>query len=334
VIRSETETKFLRLKWRRAFDRWRGKAALLVIAAKGGFDPNQPRISAGNPDGGQWTGGGSGSRIQRRRDSDEGRVLSDATPDNLQKPGNRLAQARGPGSGSSVRFRGQRLPATVGQRMRFAAADRRAKKLTRQVNDIDPSWKPKRSVTDPGTANGAIAIRRGEAREAEARLRELAKQPSQKLIQTYRSLNNSRDLFGRETWPRDRDTVAVTTVDRVPFVGINSRAPTYTVRDRRAADVARDTLIAKYPEVMNTTNIGMRPNNALYHAEATILLRAGRAQRGSLFGQKFTVRIDRNMCRSCKRVLPKLGLELGNPTVTFINPNGASRTIRDGKWID
>lgn len=338
MLRPEAETKFLRLKWRRAFDRWRGKTALLVIAAKGGFDPNQPRVPAGNPNGGQWSGGGSesgsGSRARRQRDSDEGRVLSDTTPDNLQKPGVRLAQARGSGGGSSVRFRGQRLPATVGQRMRFAAADRRAKKLIRQVNDIDRFWKPRLSATDPSTINGAIAIRRGEAREAEARLRELARQSPTQLIKTYRTLNNSRDLFGKETWPRDRGTVAVTTINRIPIVGINSGVPTFKARDQRAADIARDTLVAKYPDVMNTRNIGQMPNNALYHAEATILLRAERAQRASLFGHKITVRSDRNMCGSCKRVLPKLGLELGNPTVTFINPNGTTRTMWNGKWID
>lgn len=37
------------------------KHAQFVFAFKAGFDPNQPRVPAGNPDGGQWTGGGSGS---------------------------------------------------------------------------------------------------------------------------------------------------------------------------------------------------------------------------------------------------------------------------------
>jgi len=32
----------------------------LERAVKVGFDPNQPRVSAGNPDGGQWTDGGGG----------------------------------------------------------------------------------------------------------------------------------------------------------------------------------------------------------------------------------------------------------------------------------
>jgi Bacterial CdiA-CT RNAse A domain len=54
---------------------------------KAGFDPNQPRVPAGNPDGGQWTdGGGSVGGIN------DARILSDATPDNEWKPSARYAQ--------------------------------------------------------------------------------------------------------------------------------------------------------------------------------------------------------------------------------------------------
>jgi len=42
---------------------------------------------------------------------------------------------------------------------------------------------------------------------------------------------------------------------------------------------------------------------------------------------------DREMCRSCVRLLPLIGLELGNPTVTFTSPSGRVRTMRDGSWI-
>lgn len=57
---------------------------------KAGFDPAQPRVPAGNPDGGQWTdsgssGGNPGGGINDRR------VISDATPDNEWKPGARYA---------------------------------------------------------------------------------------------------------------------------------------------------------------------------------------------------------------------------------------------------
>ena len=36
------------------------KHAQLVLAFKAGFKPDQPRVPAGNPDGGQWTGSGGG----------------------------------------------------------------------------------------------------------------------------------------------------------------------------------------------------------------------------------------------------------------------------------
>jgi HK97 family phage portal protein len=51
------------------------------LAAK--YNPDQPRVPAGNSDGGQWTGGGAGA------------VLSDATPDNYWLPGSQLAQVDG-----------------------------------------------------------------------------------------------------------------------------------------------------------------------------------------------------------------------------------------------
>jgi len=42
---------------------------------------------------------------------------------------------------------------------------------------------------------------------------------------------------------------------------------------------------------------------------------------------------DREMCStSCPIVLPKLGLEYGNPTVTFVGPSGNRKTMSDGNW--
>lgn len=333
VAATGPNTKYMRLKWRLAFEHWRRKATRWVIVAKAGFDPNQPRVPAGNPDGGQWTstggGRGTGSRV-----SDEGRILSDANPDNLQKPGTRLVQARRGRSSKVIRFGRHEIPATQRQRSEYSGVNLRADAALKRVKEIDPNWKPRPSPAPPQTAREAIAIRRGEAREAEARLQELARQSPSQLIGTYRTLNNSRDLFGNETWPRNRDTVAITTIGRTPFAGVSSNAPTYTARDRETARVAVDTLVARYPDRMNTRNIGGKPNNALYHAEATILLRAARAHRGSLAGQRFEVHTDRPMCRSCRSVLPKLGQELGNPTVTFVSPLGTRRTMRDGRWID
>jgi hypothetical protein len=64
------------------------KAALL--ARKAGFDPNQPRVPAGNSDGGQWTDAEGGG--QAGGSYDEGIVLSDETPDNEWIPGAQYAQ--------------------------------------------------------------------------------------------------------------------------------------------------------------------------------------------------------------------------------------------------
>jgi hypothetical protein len=44
-----------------------------------GYDPNQPRVPAGHPDGGQWTNEATPDAGERINDP---RVLSDATPDN------------------------------------------------------------------------------------------------------------------------------------------------------------------------------------------------------------------------------------------------------------
>lgn len=47
-----------------------------------GYDPNQPRVPAGNSDGGQWTNTGG-----RAAGINDPRVISDATPDNDWIPG-------------------------------------------------------------------------------------------------------------------------------------------------------------------------------------------------------------------------------------------------------
>src|SRR4029077_12459388 len=49
---------------------------LLLDLRKAGFNPDEPRVPAGSPDGGQWTSEGG-----------NGAVISDATPDNAWKPG-------------------------------------------------------------------------------------------------------------------------------------------------------------------------------------------------------------------------------------------------------
>lgn len=49
-----------------------------------GYDPNQPRVPAGNPKGGQWTDKSLGNFAAPINDP---RVISDTDPDNLWIPG-------------------------------------------------------------------------------------------------------------------------------------------------------------------------------------------------------------------------------------------------------
>ena len=82
-----------------------------------GYDPNQPRIPAGNPDGGQWTEKGDGEN--------ERRILSDVTLDNDWVSGVQYANRRGGRSGSVV-INGQIVPVEPGQAARLAMAEARA----------------------------------------------------------------------------------------------------------------------------------------------------------------------------------------------------------------
>jgi len=196
------------------------------------FNPNQPRVPAGNPDGGQWTatGGGLGTRL--------------------------------------------------------AAADK------------------------PRPGRFALVL-------------EVIK----RLIEAYRSENGLWDLFGHE-----EGTVAWTEFNGTDIYGSSSGLPTYTRVDRAAALEMRNILVQKYPELKGRDNIGQMPINAIFHAETTVLLRAARANGGTLAGRTLEVFVDGRLCNNCKPVLPKVGLELGNPTVTFIDHTGKSLTMRNGKW--
>jgi hypothetical protein len=200
------------------------------------FNPNQPRVPAGHPDGGQWTNSGGGIGI------------------------------------------------------RVAAADKSGRGL-----------------------GGAIA----------AALLHLA----MTVIEAYRSekglLDLLKDKIGVVAWTRFKGQ---------DIFGSNSTSPTYTSADRKAAERMRATLIEKYPNITQQDNIGQVPNNAFFHAEATVLLRAAKENGDTLAGQTLEVFVDRPMCEPCKTMLPYIGLELGNPTVTFIDLAGQRMTMQGGAW--
>ena len=141
------------------------------------------------------------------------------------------------------------------------------------------------------------------------------------------------DIGDRSASRKSDGTVAFTTVDDTPVFGVNSNAPAYTANDQAAAEKMRDRLVGRYPEVMQHTNLGLKPNDALFHAEANTLLRAAAAQNGSLSGRTLVIRVDRPLCDSCEKVLPRLGLEVGNPTVSIIDGNGDLWIMRNGIWV-
>jgi hypothetical protein len=95
----------------------------------------------------------------------------------------------------------------------------------------------------------------------------------------------------------------------------------------------RDTLIPKYPDELGGGSSGEVPNDGFYHVEMTTFLRAARANGGSLAGRNVEIHIDDVMCRrSCPIVLPIAGMEVGNPTVTFVDKFGRRDTMRNGRW--
>jgi hypothetical protein len=140
----------------------------------------------------------------------------------------------------------------------------------------------------------------------------------------------------RGNWevPYGKGTIAVGTIDNDDrtIIGVNSRAAGYTTEDRAAADAMRDNLLVSDPDVMRTDNIGIMPNNAVYHAEATALIRAARMYGGSLYGRYLDIYVDRPMCGNCLEVLPIVSRELGYPTVRFTDIYGKRRTLRYSTW--
>lgn len=244
------------------------------------YNPNQPRVPRGNSDGGQWSdSGGSSEGV-----GSTGVAMSDATPGNFWKPGAKLAQAgsRGGRFSRTIRVGNRSFEATQKQETAYAYADLIATNRTTRIKEIDPNWQPRASFSE--TMDGAIRARRADAEEAEAKLAELGRRSLDELITIHRNANNSRDLFGRKIWPDDKGTVAAAKINGLPVIGVNSGAPGYTNRDRADAESYRARLVAKYPKIMSTANLGEIPNDALFHAEDTLMFRAAKYNRGTLAG--------------------------------------------------
>jgi hypothetical protein len=135
---------------------------------------------------------------------------------------------------------------------------------------------------------------------------------AKRLIDAYRSETGLRDLFGR-----NQGTVAVTTLDAVQIFGSISTSPLYSSADLAGAKEMRHRLVEKYPSVMDAEELGRRPNNALFHAESNILLRAAKENGGSLEGRDLEVYVDREReRRALQKSIDALRLELAASNAT------------------
>lgn len=104
------------------------------------YDPGQPRVPAGQPTGGQWTGGGGSAEL----------------------------------SASRRRIGGGRYPsASPGQQARLAASQIQAERAIHRVREVDPRWRPSPSAYE--TIEGEIAANEAIVREAEGRFGELGR---------------------------------------------------------------------------------------------------------------------------------------------------------------
>ena len=319
------------------------------LALERHYAADQPRAPLGTPIGGQWIGPG-GYRV-------------DATPS--QKPV-WVAQS-GPGSpiilpeqdplaADNRIFRivpnllsGRQIDETDPQ---WAYTSVEAEAAVNQVRQREPGWQP-----TPGLyadTQGAIADNIAIRQEAEARLRyqdgvrmghngppedpfdpgtifydNIDPETPSDTVRSFADLPDTGGLPARAT---GEGTLAIANINGRLVYGVNSTARGYTSYDRAAADAMREQLLRKQPRLLNTDNTGRKPNDAIYHAEANVLLRMARALGGSLRGQKITIHVDRDFCQSCDKVFPKIALELGDPEVTIVDPSGIYGTTQGGAW--
>jgi hypothetical protein len=91
----------------------------------------------------------------------------------------------------------------------------------------------------------------------------------------------------------------------------------------------RERLIQLYPEVMKELNKGWMPNDSMFHAEVTSLLRLYRATNGILRGRTIRLKVDRRVCDSCEKVLPILRHELGDPKIILVDFFGLESQLGD-----
>jgi len=121
------------------------KLLQILVGLKAGFRYDQPRVPAGNTDGGQWTDEGGSSkpiRIARRR----------------------------AGNGQ-VRVGSRWLSATSAQQLRMNITENAMRSAVREAKRLDPKWRPRDQWFE--TVEGQIRANEAVRLEAELRILEL-----------------------------------------------------------------------------------------------------------------------------------------------------------------
>jgi hypothetical protein len=144
------------------------------------YNPDQPRVPAGSPQGGEWTSGAGGATRAEAANSDnpdnetpwrvannDPRVLSDA-PDPTWAPGARSAQYRPRGggwNGGPVMVNGELLEPTPGQAARLVIAESNWRAAVARAKQVDPDWHPTPGFEE--SVEGLISNLEAETKEAE-----------------------------------------------------------------------------------------------------------------------------------------------------------------------
>lgn len=124
-----------------------GLRSLRVSLALRRFNPAQPRVPAGHPDGGRWTDGGGSARVER------------------------VSTRPRPGGGGTRVIRGRTYETTPAQEVRLDVSAAHARALVREVQRYEPNWRPRPSIYKG--VEGEILANESAASQAAARLGEL-----------------------------------------------------------------------------------------------------------------------------------------------------------------
>jgi len=171
---------------RKAFEEAAALAKAELRAALKKYSPDQPRVPAGNPDGGEWTAGSKspsqpsgaahdGSATPQRYAALITDIMTDAPSG--PKPDPRYAAAAEEGaeedeneSESESRANRDRLRRpTREQQQRLDDANARLQAAISQVRTLDPNWRPAPGFYNRGSIENDILELESEIREAQAR---------------------------------------------------------------------------------------------------------------------------------------------------------------------